>query len=147
MRKTVKVLVTVFMLGLVASLTSCMEFAEAMVGSMSQTAYLFDVTYTAKTSSGKKVELKFNNSNLEGRYKLNAWIDGKSVDNDKYTWSLSNENMNGADSVYIYQINEQGSHVKISSLKPNEVAGNNLTVEETFKIGSETISKGTIFTR
>lgn len=147
MRKTVKVLVAVFVLGLVASLTSCMEMAEAMVGSMSQTAYLFDVTYNAKTSSGKKVELKFNNSNLAGRYKLNVWIDGKAVDNDGYTWSLSNENMNGADNVNIYEVTDVNHTVQISKLKPNEVAGNSLTVEETFKIGSETISKGTVFNR
>ena len=147
MRKTVKVLVSVCLLAIAASFTSCMEFAEAMVGSMSQTAYLFDVTYNAKTSSGKKVELKFNNSNLAGRYKLNVWIDGKAVDNDGYTWSLSNENMNGADNVNIYQINESNHNVQISKLKPNEVAGTTLTVEETFKIGSETISKGTVFNR
>ncbi|MBQ5432486.1 MAG: hypothetical protein IIU30_03425, partial [Treponema sp.] len=112
-----------------------------------QTAYLFDVTYNAKTSSGKKVELKFNNSNLNGRYKLNVWINGKAVDNDGYTWSLSNENMNGADNVNIYQINDKEANVQISTLKPNEVAGTILTVEETFKIGSETISKGTVFNR
>lgn len=153
MRKTVKVLITVFMLGLVASLTSCMEMAEAVVGSMTQAAFMYDVTYNAKTASGKKVEFKFNNSNLSGRFKLNIWIDGKAVDNDGYTWMLEGVYQDGKktdiDNVNIYKVssNANESDSKIAVLKADSAAPTVLTVEETFKIGSETISKGTVFNR
>ena len=153
MRKTVKVLVAVFMLGLVASLTSCMEMAEAVVGSMTQAAFMYDVTYNAKTASGKKVEFKFNNSNLSGRFKLNVWVNGKAVDNDGYTWMLEGVYQDGKktdiDNVIIYQVtpSENDSDTKIATLKADSAAPTSLTVEETFKVGSETISKGTVFNR
>ncbi|MBQ1795214.1 MAG: hypothetical protein II110_05985, partial [Treponema sp.] len=90
---------------------------------------------------------------LSGRFKLNVWVNGKAVDNDGYTWMLEGVYQDGKktdiDNVIIYQVtpSENDSDTKIATLKADSAAPTSLTVEETFKIGSETISKGTVFNR
>ncbi|MBO4319285.1 MAG: hypothetical protein J5857_02325 [Treponema sp.] len=134
MKKSIKVLFTAGILGLVMALTSCASLLDAVGGAMTQAASLYDKTFTYQN-----VELTFRSESADGYIKLDVRVNGSTPSG--YSWNLDNEDLSGERDVIIYL----NGTTRLGRLTPNSLIPTTLTANGSINIGGITVPNGAVF--
>ena len=137
MKKSVKCLVTVFLIAVGLAFTSCASLLDAVGGAVTQAASMYDKTFSASIN-GRTVALTFRNESVDGRIKLDVNVNGSY--SSGYSWNLDNEDLEGERDVIIYL-----NGAVVGRLSPNALLPTYLTAGNSFTISGITINQGQQF--
>ncbi|MBO4319284.1 MAG: hypothetical protein J5857_02320 [Treponema sp.] len=137
MKKSIKVLFTVGILGLVMLLGSCADLFDTVA----QATSLYDSTFkatVASSGSNTTIEITFKSENINGNFQLDVKVGNTSQSN--YRWNLDPEDLKGERDVIIYYNDTPQGH-----LAPNGVLPTTLTPRSTFNFAQASVTTNTTF--